>query len=1017
MRRISVFFIRLFLALALGARGTSPAVAAETNFAAVDARLGVARRLVEGEFHRDALPVARSVLDDPALIPGVDGERLGNEALSRREEARFLLERARLGVARDNGGFLDVAGEFVLLSQNRYRLAEPKRAVESAFWAGRAFQQAGEYGSAVAMYGRVGGVSLPENMEGEAARRLSECLRLMAEDLPYPGSRHDRDERRRLLDRAIDELARARRAFPVGRGRKELELDLIALRLARREPDLAREALAEADVFLATEAVKDDLRARATLYRALAAERLGQLRDAAEWYRLLLADENPAPDALRDGRLGLAVVLRELAANLEADARQPLLVEAVQAFRDALDDAPRGTRLDQARVLMASTLLDMGSPREALSALQPLLNDSGSPRTAYHLAGAAQMALGHYGQALPLSTRAALPSTGDRDLRLSAAITAARAARALGDFGTALAFDHETSRLYRRDLAFSSLLESEFAAMETRLGLGKAGGPVSLSSDAELLRAGGEEAPRGLDDWRRSASEQLLAALGGALAPGGGADAGFRLALAAESAHAWGGAGEGDLEIALGVIRHLRSRRPPGITEGSLLSREGEAFHALARARAERILEADEPDAEGIERALGRFTLAAMSYRAAAGGLDDGADLLDQGVVNLESGEFLLRLAERWPSGRRTGNAMDWRMEARRRLEASLAPFNRIIRNARRVSSAVMRARWSRAHALELLGEWREAAAGYLRLMNDSEAPRILRVNSARHWARARLELGGDDLGDAVERVAVFAAADADTALLAGGLAEESGDYPRAYAYFLFAADPGSPSLPPETPGRPLVAARKAAGLALERPAEAAPDVDPGTLRRRARDLLERTAYSNLSGPWAEGILRELIDSWLGEGPDGWRTAVELAMRAASDSRAPAPLRRAMLILAADALRTGGEYAQALDRLDEAREFLSDGESERERLDMARIVLAAARVYSAQGRRDDALRAYAEAFAAYPEAEECADAARVEAAKLLLSGEEVGERERNQARSVLAGLRDRALAEEILGDR
>ncbi|MDR1613353.1 MAG: hypothetical protein LBT97_11325 [Planctomycetota bacterium] len=992
------------------ARGES----GERDFSGIDNRLAIAGRLIDSGFYADALPIAEAALEDPVLAPDPVVTGPANADLfSRREAARFHRERSRLGLAASRDEFLDVAGEFVLLFQNRYRLAEPRYSVESAFWAGRAYQEAGDYERAVAMYGRAGGVFLPENMEGEAARRMSESLRLMAEELPYPGAPEDRDRRRMLLDQAIDELARARQAFPVGRRRKELELDLIALRLARREPDSVRAALAEADAFLSAEAARDDLRARAALYRGVASERLGDAAAAATWYRAVLTDENPVPDDRLEARLGLAVSLRELAENLEVAERGPLLAEAVQVFRDAIADAPRGARPDQARILMAAALLDLGSPGEAMDTLRPLATDDSSPRAAFHLAGSAALALGRLEEAVRHSLRAALPSTNDRALRLAAVALAARAARGMGDLGLALAFSREQARILRRELAFASLLAAEFAAMETLLRLGRAGGPVSLSTDAELGRGGVGGAARDASAWRADSAERLARTLGNVFSPVGDADSGFELSLAAEAALSWSGAGEEDLETALGIIRRLRNRRPPGVTESDLLSREGEAFHALALARGARVLAGDRPDPGEIDQVLGHFTLAAMNYRAAAGGVDAGTDLLDQGVVNLESGEFLLRLADRWSSG---GTSLDWRAEARQRLEAALSPFNRIIRNARRVSPQVMRAHWSRAKALELLGEWREAAASYLRLANDSEAPRILRINAARRWAAARLALGGE-LRAEVDKIANFAAVDAETAYFAGQLAEAAGEYARAYAEYIAAADPDAPSMPPTTHGRQLLAAQRAAGLALGRPDEVSPDANPDSLRAAARELLEKTAYGDLSGPWTEGILNELVDSWLREEPDGWRTALRLAMRAAADSRAPAALRRAMLILAAEAHRKGGEYGEALERLDEARELLAGGDAGRGRADAARIVLDTARIYANQGRVEDALRAYAETFAAYPEIERYADPARIEAARLVLSRPGAGDSEVNQARSILSGLRDRALAGEILGGR
>ncbi len=311
----------LFLVPLLLAVSAAAAAAATLSLDQADEHIAVASRLVEGGMYKQAIEQALAVLEDPDF--GQESAA-GNQAwLQRREAARFYLERARFGLAATHDEYLDIAEEFAFLFQNRYRLDNPRYAMQSAYWSGRAYQAAEDYEHAISMYSRVGGLDLPQGMEGDAARRVSECLRLLAEEIPYPGTQRDRQRRRRLLDQAIDELNRARQSFPIGKSRKELELDLISLRLAQRDQDAAREALGEVEAFLAGEAARDDLRARATLYRGQAAERLGDIDDAIRWFTTVIEQENPTPEDLRDARIGLALALREAAENKPQEEKKP----------------------------------------------------------------------------------------------------------------------------------------------------------------------------------------------------------------------------------------------------------------------------------------------------------------------------------------------------------------------------------------------------------------------------------------------------------------------------------------------------------------------------------------------------------------------------------------------------------------------------------------------------------------------------------------------------------------------
>ncbi len=1006
MRRLLARALLLFLA-------ALPAGAGETlTLETADSRLAVAERLLEGGINQRAGELAEAVLSDPASQARSGPPDEIQAWLKRRETARFILDRSRFGAASGREQFLAAADSLVQLADNRYRLADPAYNVQAAYWAGRAYEAAGENPLAVELFSRVGGVSLPAGMEGDAAQRTSRCLRRMAEEIPYPGNSDDRQRRDELLNRAIAELDRARLAFPVGNRRKEIELDRIALRMARREPQFVREAITEAEAYIAGDPAKDELRARAVLYRGQASALLGDPAGAAIWFRRVSAEESPSDDDRRKADIGLGLALAEMAESAGTAEKDRLLGQAATALEKALEGTAAGESWDGARVILARILLSLGRPGAALERLEPILSGSAMNHAAWQAAGIAELRRGRLGEALARLYPPTRPSNPNPSLRYDACREGARTAEARREYGLALALGHQASRMLRRQRLFSTLLASEFQAMEIILKLGRMGGPVSLSGDMDLLTADSDAQTVSAGDMRGRTAEAMAGALGRLLAGGGDPDGAYDLAVRAEAAHEWSGGARDKLELAIGMISHLRKRRPEGITDRVLSSRLGEARHALALARAEAILAGAEPPEADIDLTLGDFAAAASSFQEASGGGFSVRDSLDQGMVNMESGAFLMRLADRWNRGRWSGPSLTWRDEARQRIEASLTPFNQAIATSGPSTLEARRAKWSRGRALELMGEWRGAAADYLALMNNSELPRILRANAARRWAICMRELG--ESRPALARLAVFADIDAEAALLAGRLAEESGFSREAYQRYLFAADAASPALPPATPGRLQEAAYRAGRLALEEPNEANPLLPAATVVLQARGLLERAADADLAGQWAVPILNLLGDSLMRDGPEGWRAAYRLAMGALERAGSDAPAGRAMYLLAARALVGGGRHAEALDELDKARELLDDSPASRR--DAALITLETARVYRSQDRRDDALRAYADVFAVYPDEVDSSEAAREEAALLLLAAPGAGEREREQARGILNGLRDQMLAEKIMRD-
>ena len=983
------------------------------TLSSADNSLAIAERMIQGGIYDRALELAQSVLDNPEA-QAIEGDSADIfQWLQRREKSRFILEQARLGLAQTRDEFRDVALAFVQLANNRYRLDEPAYNIQSAYWAARAFESAEDYRQAVDYFNRVGGIALPAGMEGDAAQRTSRSLRKLAEEIPYPGSMRDRDRRNRLLNQAIGELDRARLAFPVGNRRKEIELDRIALRMARREEQFIREAATEAEAFIDSDPTKDDLRARAVLYRGNAATLLGHPEDAAAWYRKVLDEEAPSDEDRRLANISLALALVEMSESYPQDKKRIVLEQAGAALDNALAGTESPGRWDGARVVKARVQLLLAQPIAALETLRPALNSDQINYSVWQAAGQAEMGRGRLDLAYMRLYPTTRPSNTSGALRYTSSRDASRAADAERDFGLALALNHQASRLLRTRRLFSTLLTAEFQAMETILKMGKMEGPMSLSGDMDLLMAGIDAPVVPLEQKQDEAFSLLAAALGAFLAGSGNPpDAGYDLAIAAEAADEWLGSGVDKLELAIGMISHLRKREPTGVTDSILSSRLGEARHALALAQAERILAAPEPSDREIDKTLGIFAAAATSFQEASADGYSLQDSLDQGMVNMESGAFLVRLADKWNTGEWAGRALAWREEARQRIEASLRPFNQAIATSGPSSLASRRAKWSRGQALELMGEYRSAASDYLSLINNSELPRILRTNAARRWAACMAALG--EQRQALTRLSAFADVDAESALMVGKLAEDSGYLQEAYNRYLFAANRSAPVLPSNTPWRVQEASYRAARLALAAPHEADPLRPSETTILAARDLLRDGAFADLEGLWVVPMLTLLSESLMDEDPPRWEEAQKIALDVIDDPRSDETLDRAMLIIAARALRKGGKFEAALTALDEAREMLEG--SPNSRSDTATITLETARIYQNQNRTTDALRAYADVFAIYPEVESAAEAARLEAAEMLLAAPDAGAREQEQARNILSGLRDQMLAEKILRD-
>lgn len=1012
----AIIFASAFAFLCLPARAGENAT--EENFQPppltlkeADDRLAVAHRMLQGGVFDRALELAESVLNDPAAAARTGDAENIQQWRQRRENARFIQDLGRFGLATDIQEIEEIADSFVQLVNNRYRLQDPAYHIQAAYWAARAFETAGDYRQAVDYYSRVGGITLPPEMEGDAAQRMSRCLRLLANEIPYPGNLTDRQRRDQLLNQAITELDRARLSFPVGNRRKEIELDRIALRLARREEQFVREAATEAGAYIESDPARDELRARAVLYRGQAAAMLGQPNEAVDWFNKVIHDEAPNQEVRGEAYLGLALALTEIAESSDERERIRLLQQADAALDHAVSAPVPPDPKGGALILKAKIQIELGLPSAALDTLKPILELDRINPAAWHFAGQAELRRGRLGEALNYLYPPTRPSNPIQRLRFDACHDASRTADARRNFGLALALNHKAAKIVRENRLFSSLMAQQSNAMDIILKLGKMSGPVSLSSDNDLLTAGTGVSFGSLEERRNDAAGDLALALSQVLWHGGDPDAGHDLGVAAEAVYEWSGDGIPQLELAISMISHLRRRRPADVTDNVLSSHMGDARHALAQARADQILRSIQPDRGSIDRTLGDFAAAAASFQEASSSGSSLQDNLNQGMVNLESGAFLMRLSEKWEHGQWAADAMTWREEARQRIEASLRPFNQAIANSPPSNLAARRARWSRGSALELMGEWRGAANDFLALLNNSELPRILRANAARRWAVCMGKLGEN--ATALTRLGSFADIDAESALLAGTLAEEAGYSREAYQQYLFAANPDSPSFPPITPGRIQNAACLAGRLALNDPNEANPFLPPEQVKSEARTLLERNAILDPDSEWSVSMLSLIGESWLRE-PGGAVRALEFARSMQNRFDAKYTITRAMHILAARALQRTGDFTTALDELDAAREILADDPASRK--DAALITLETARTYRQQNRNDDALRAFADVFAIYPDEVEAAEDARLEAAIMLLTEDGAGQREREQARSVLSGLRDQVTAEKTMRD-
>ncbi|MDR1535058.1 MAG: hypothetical protein LBU64_08170 [Planctomycetota bacterium] len=1007
MLRFLLVFIAstLFFPFPHSLAGDPPAL----TFPEADERLAVAFRMIEGGVFDRAGEIAQAILDAPEA-QAWSGSDAG-EWLRRREAARFVLDRSLLGLASSREQLLDAAVSLAQLADNRYRLPDPAYHVQAAYWAARAREELGELREAVRLYSRVGGFSLPPGMEGEAAWRTSRCFRRLAEELPYPGDLDDRQLRDHLLNQAINELAHARLAFPQGDRRREIELDLVALRLARRDPQYLREAISEAESFMSDNPARDRLRARAAFYRGQAESLLGNPEKAVNWFRRVLDEEVPDETDRRNAGLWTALSLMEMAESAGGGQKKQLWEQADKALEQTLAGTDGNGGWDGARVVKANVLIYLGKPTAALETLAPVLAAPGMRHSAWLAAGTAELARGRTSEAMDLFRPAIHPSNPDDLLRYSALVAMAEGAGSRGDYGLTLALNHLASRMLRREMRFSSLLNLEFRAMETLLALGRSGRQPSPAGEEDMLTLETGTLPASPEQMGAESLRRLGSALAGLLIGGGDPDSAQDVAVAIEAAYNWTGEGNGKLELALGMISHLRRRNPPGIADPVLASRQGDTLQALANAKADRLLAAAVPDLSAIESALADFAAASACFQEAFAGGYSIHDSLDQGMTGLGSGSFLLRLADRWNQGQWAAEALNWREEARRRVTASLIPFNQSIAASPPSSRAARRARWLRGRARELLEDWRLAGADFLSLMNNPELPRALRVNAARRWAVCMGELG--ESRQALPRLAVFADNDAETALLAGKLAEASGNPAEACRRYLFAAGPGSPALPPFSPERSREAAYLAAKLIFANPAEANPLADPAALSALARDLLEQSAIANPGGAWTVNLVELLGDNLITSPPGDWRAARRLAAAFLEFPGGSPSLHRGMRILAAKALAAGGEFEAALTELDLALELL--GRDASHSRDAARITLETARIYRRQNRTGDAVRAFAEVFASHPDEAGEADSARLEAAETIMSSSPAqNERSREQARGILSGLGDQVLAERLM---
>jgi len=506
---------------------------------------------------------------------------------------------------------------------------------------------------------------------------------------------------------------------------------------------------------------------------------------------------------------------------------------------------------------------------------------------------------------------------------------------------------------------------------------------------------------------RRQAAERLADAFAGLWTAEPGRESSellVSLALAAEGLDEETAAMDEQLASALRLVRHLRERRPGPSSAGDLAELEGRAERLAAAREARAFLEGgDVGDEARVMEILARFERSADNLRSAAA--TRGAEAsYEQGRVMLAAGRFLARLADRLEERGRAPDASDWRAVAHRRTEDALAPFARAMRTADAGDSVRLRAAWGRARTLEWLNDLQPAIREYSALAVHADAPPALRAMAARRLALNLVALG--NVAEAAERLRPFVTADAGVALLAGVLREELGDWRGAWLAYRFASDPGIPAAPPDDPERANEARARTILLALRRPDAAERDVSEALAW--AREDAAQMGREAPESTWTREALRGAATSWTRE-EGGWERAYRMA-RIGLSPDAPAAMRRAMHVVAGQALLAGGDTKEALVEFDLAREIAGfDPEARR---DLAAAAVGTAEAYEKEGRADVARRTYEDVIALYPEAAEWADRARLALARLVLTGEgRLDDDVRERVRRWLSETTDRAAAD------
>lgn len=994
----------------------STAAAGEEAFtlAAADTRLETVKRLLDdGEFAL-AAENANAILNSPAAQVSAWESNPSPETidwLRRRELASYYLARAQLGLARAKDDFLAAADAFRQLSHNRYRLPDGAHTGESAYWGGVALRNAGDYESAVQEFQRVGGVDIPIEMAGDAARQISDCLRHIAEALPEDGGPAVAKQRTRLLDQALDELDRARVAFPVGPKRKLLELDLIALRLARSDPESVRIAMAEAEAFLASDPAREPPRAMAALYRAQGAYRLGIIDAAISGFDSVLNEERPDPETKRSAEMGLGLSLWEQARSADSKKRKTLLEQSAGHLSAALEE-PGDDPRTSTRMVLAEILLELDRPSAAADVLAPIMHLPGISARTHYLMGLAAWRRGRLEEAKQEFFLAARPGDASRRFAIDAAAQGARASLKLGDYGTALAFAHLAARGQRGDRDFRQLLETELDMAAIRVALGRSEAPPSLM-DEIFSGLDDNASPKTASEWRNQAARVAVRRLGKLFSPNNVTETAldaYDFVFSWDALTQWEEPGPANLELAIRILEHLRSRNPGSALLNRIDRVEADARFARALAWSREVLSSPLPDQSAIQRIVDEF--AASGNLIAKSRLDPRSpdSVFGKSLSALEAGRFLMEVIARWKFGQGAIDVSQWREEARRLLESIIKPLNTIGAAPFIDQRIRFQAIWALGRTLEYLEEYVPAADEYAKLMGLPEVPGRLRLESARHWALCMGELGQTEKG--LEKLAPFAESGAEASLLAGKLAEASGDKAKAWTYYRRAADPDFPAMTGTPLERAGEAAYNAARLALGDPDKARPGIDPGQTQQEALALLDATAKRNPTGEWTTRLLELSGNHWLGK-PDGWKQVYSMAASVADNSTNPTPMRRAMRVLAGRALRLGGVYDEALAQLDEARELKGDDANYRS--DLARSMLETARTYRDQKKTDDAIRGYAETFSTYADNVDAADSARLEMAALLVGDAKQGSPDSlARARSLLSSVRDQTLAQKVL---